>query len=175
MNSTKDYSILTLLSVVLCGFTTPANAEEESDWKIKITPRIVAKLDTAQEGADVVLPPVPKPTAKEVTMPEIYPADRSPLPDKDCCPQLTTYKQIYDSIPFSRAEYVANPSYRHETTLSLMLGEPVITNGPKTVPVRNRPAVQYLPWSRRTFGYPGTSYLFPNYFRSYHGPIQYPY
>lgn len=35
----------------------------------------------------------------------------------------TTYRQIYESIPFNRAEYNANPSYRHDATLELMFGK----------------------------------------------------
>lgn len=34
------------------------------------------------------------------------------------------YRRIYGSIPFSRAEYLANPSYRHDSTMELMTGVP---------------------------------------------------
>lgn len=33
------------------------------------------------------------------------------------------YEEIYNSIPFRRSEYLANPSYRHDTTVELMFGE----------------------------------------------------
>jgi hypothetical protein len=33
------------------------------------------------------------------------------------------YQSIYDSIPFSRAEYEANPSYRHDATMELLFGQ----------------------------------------------------
>lgn len=33
-----------------------------------------------------------------------------------------TYQEAYDSIPFSRAEYTANPAYRHEAALELVFG-----------------------------------------------------
>jgi hypothetical protein len=34
------------------------------------------------------------------------------------------YTQAYAMIPFNRAEYEANPSYRHEAAMELMLGAP---------------------------------------------------
>lgn len=33
------------------------------------------------------------------------------------------YRRVYASIPFSRTEYDANPGYRHEATMELLLGE----------------------------------------------------
>ena len=38
-------------------------------------------------------------------------------------PVSESYKKIYNSIPYSRAEYLANPAYRHEATMELMFGE----------------------------------------------------
>ena len=33
------------------------------------------------------------------------------------------YRRVYASIPFSRTEYNANPGYRHEATMELMIGQ----------------------------------------------------
>lgn len=33
------------------------------------------------------------------------------------------YRHVYESIPFIRSEYDANPSYRHETTMELLFGQ----------------------------------------------------
>jgi hypothetical protein len=46
------------------------------------------------------------------------------LPQKD----PRSYRDIYLSIPFSRTEYDANPAYRHQATMEIMLGQlhPVI-------------------------------------------------
>lgn len=33
------------------------------------------------------------------------------------------YREIYAAIPFDRAEYEANPSYRHEATLEFLFGQ----------------------------------------------------
>ena len=30
---------------------------------------------------------------------------------------------MYGSIPYSQAEYIANPSYRHEATMEILFGE----------------------------------------------------
>lgn len=35
-----------------------------------------------------------------------------------------TYRQVYDSIPFSRSEYLANPTYRQDATMELLTGVP---------------------------------------------------
>lgn len=32
------------------------------------------------------------------------------------------YRRIYNSIPFSRAEYKANPNYRHDSTMEILTG-----------------------------------------------------
>ncbi len=37
--------------------------------------------------------------------------------------RVELYREIYNTIPFSRAEYDANPSYRHEATMELLLGQ----------------------------------------------------
>lgn len=73
------------------------------------------------------------------------------------------YWTVYRSIPFSRAEYDANPSYRHQATMELLLGElrPVIA-APSTASSSRRQStskaatLRYLPiiragyrsWSR---------------------------
>jgi hypothetical protein len=33
------------------------------------------------------------------------------------------YRLVYDAIPFSRAEYDASPSYRHDATLEFLFGQ----------------------------------------------------
>ena len=33
------------------------------------------------------------------------------------------YQAIYQSIPFRRSEYLANPSYRHDTTVEILFGQ----------------------------------------------------
>lgn len=69
-----------------------------------------------------------------------------------------TYREIYESIPFSRAEYDANPAYRHQATMELMLGQlhPIIVapaappQPPQNVTIRFLPIVRsgYRVWSK---------------------------
>jgi hypothetical protein len=71
-----------------------------------------------------------------------------------------TYREIYNSIPFSRAEYNANPAYRHQATMEIMLGQlhPIIVaplapprqETTRDITVRFLPAIRpgYRPYSQ---------------------------
>ena len=50
-----------------------------------------------------------------------------------------TYAEAYAQIPFSRTEYEANPSYRHDAAMELMFGmmRPTVTNR-QTIPYFSR-------------------------------------
>jgi len=52
-----------------------------------------------------------------------------------------TYRQAYNMVPFSRSEYDANPSYRHDTAVELMFNE-------------MRPTSIYRSYSPRSSKYP---------------------
>ena len=45
------------------------------------------------------------------------------LPSKKQAVNAADYEQIYSLIPYSRAEYLANPAYRHEAALEILFGE----------------------------------------------------
>jgi hypothetical protein len=47
------------------------------------------------------------------------------------------YEDVYASVPYRRAEYLANPGYRHEATMEIMFGE----LRPKTVVSHYQPRV----------------------------------
>lgn len=62
-------------------------------------------------------------------------------------PSLLTYEQAYASIPFRRAEYEANPGYRHDAAMELLFG----AMRPTTV-VRHPAPMTYSPsdfWTHR--------------------------
>lgn len=69
-----------------------------------------------------------------------------------------SYREIYESIPFSRAEFDANPAYRHQATMEIMLGQlhPVIVipaappQPPRNLTIRFLPIVRsgYRAWSQ---------------------------
>jgi hypothetical protein len=126
--------------VVLCvaALATPALAagKDQDAWKIRILP--ATKLTLAQAAAPKSAPaPAPQePGAK----PAANTYEAAPGTDKGSAPsgQLRiipgprhsaalagrpSYADVYRSIPFSWAEYAANPSYRSQAALGLMLNQ----------------------------------------------------
>src|SRR5689334_15091468 len=87
---------LILIAIILLA-TSFAKAEQAADTGIKILPATKAIVTPA--------PPAP--------------ADDKAAPAK---PSIS-YEQAYNSIPFSRAEYLANPSYRHDTAVEMVFGQ----------------------------------------------------
>ena len=93
-------------------------------------------------------PPTPVPPTPEGVLPAVVP-EADPVDDdlpkiipgesSLCCDAKTTvsapagsvdprylsqmYSEIYNSIPFNRAEYHANPSYRHDTAVEFLFGK----------------------------------------------------
>lgn len=45
-----------------------------------------------------------------------------PVPAVNSAVNSSEYRRIYDSIPFSRAEYRVNPGYRHDSTMEILTG-----------------------------------------------------
>ncbi len=71
-------------------------------------------------------------------------------------PRLT-YQEALNSIPFSRAEYEANPAYRHEAAMELMFGTlRPMTNIKQTVPYFSRYPDLYR-YRYPVYPYPGGS------------------
>ncbi|MBM4077261.1 MAG: hypothetical protein FJ267_16640 [Planctomycetes bacterium] len=105
-----------------------------------MTPSVVQQTSYRQDDGPETLPPSPPIPDSEVQngdnqLPEIVPNDSTfsqelPTPtqasptvrfDIDSVGQL--YTRIYNSIPFSRAEYDANPSYIHDSTMEILFGQ----------------------------------------------------
>jgi len=163
------------LVAVFCVFATTASFGEEPtkvaptkvpalkappsrDWKIEIIP-----------GPAIGPSPVPKAklaaSQTEAKSAAIEPASVVVNADADTVlPGGITpaaYAEVYNSIPFRRSEYVANPNYRHEATIELLLGQ----IRPKTVAKVSAPAatccspraVSYVgffnPWAAKNFYY----------------------
>jgi hypothetical protein len=73
-------------------------------------------------------------------------------------PGRASYADVYRSIPFSWAEYSANPSYRSQAALGLMLGQmPNGGSGGSQVPQYGY--VTPYSWDR-TFGTPNSANIF---------------
>jgi hypothetical protein len=68
--------------------------------------------------------------ATRITAPEIaaFTASAATAAGSGNCPGCATtvnaadYQRIYDSIPFNRAQYNVNPSYRHDSAMEILTG-----------------------------------------------------
>lgn len=131
--------------IVLSAVATSAAAAEPQAWTITITPnggaaRIVS-LPVSGVGAPILLA-----QDEAVDVPEesgeagsgdhdqanhsdvvVSPAEVGGLAGGSGLPPVrgnyAAYRRVYASIPFSRTEYDANPGYRHEATMELLLGQ----------------------------------------------------
>lgn len=64
-----------------------------------------------------------------------------------------SYREIYNSIPFSRAEYLANRDYRHEATMEILFGQ----LRPKTIVKTASPTTETrTSYTHQFFGRPGS-------------------
>lgn len=88
-----------------------ASQSARSDEQMIITP--AAKLPVANAPGTVMIPPVIVEAGQVPAVPGI-PAAVTFSADE--------YRRIYNSIPFSRAEYKANPNYRHDTAMEILTG-----------------------------------------------------
>lgn len=73
------------------------------------TPEEATKSDPAKK-APVIGPSLPPNAPAELDTPARIPAARM------------SYAEAYAAVPFSRTEYEANPTYRHQAALELMFG-----------------------------------------------------
>lgn len=129
-----------VIATILCGLAAVASQAAEpkllkvpadKDWKIEIipgpaigpspAPKAVQATRQAQAAkADELLEKLPPLPAPEVAA-GIVAAEAKPALPAGINP--ASYTEVYNSIPFRRSEYLANPSYRHDATIELMLGQ----------------------------------------------------
>lgn len=117
----------------------------------------IATASQQQADTGIKILPATKAIAETAT-PTAAPA---PADDKAAAPKGTmSNEDAYRSIPFSRAEYQANPSYRHDAALEIMFGQ----LRPTTI-VRNA-----APSVTSDYGYNYFDYITPyNYYRRGYG------
>jgi hypothetical protein len=110
-----------------------------ADTGIVITPAVA--LNQAQDQA-----PAGEPG------PKITPAIPAPVQEPPAIAEGTDplalsarYAAVYSSIPYSRALYEANPSYRHDATMELLLGElrPTVIQRHEAAPAAPAPFSPY--------------------------------
>jgi hypothetical protein len=151
-----------------------ANAADKNpdSWNIRILPATKLMLAQATPKAPAPVPQEPAATTtKEPAAPRTYEEAPRAAGELRIVPGPTHsvraaagrpgYADVYRSIPFSRAEYVAHPTYRSEATLGLMLNQ-------MPYPATSPPVPQYgyvTPYQfDNTFGTPtfsNTFYAFP--------------
>lgn len=159
------------LSVALTLSTVPAGAAE--DWTIQVTPRTTSAADQrmllAQNDEGPVITPLKKPQAVPAPpQPGVTEGDAAAPANGPGPLDLSQYESIYNSIPFSRAEYVANPGYRHQATMSLILGQPyAVTPAGYTPQALDEFHIDWMP-GRTVFGY--RPWLLRSYFWGYGRP-----
>ncbi|HXY35241.1 MAG TPA: hypothetical protein VEI07_13505 [Planctomycetaceae bacterium] len=114
------------------GLVTSASAADKGgdSWQIRILPATKFTLAQAAQPKPVPAPQEPgsKPTSSTY---EPAPGATSsgqlriiPGPTHSAAPvRRPSYAEVYRSIPFSWAEYAANPSYRSQAALGLMLNQ----------------------------------------------------
>lgn len=171
------------------GGTEAATTYTFGEWKMVIQPGHSAKTngEPAAPQPPVVrltsfqtesLPVAPMPGAADApTTTAEMPAAEIPNavvvphvePAVDPLSRVELYRAVYDSIPFSRAEYDANPTYRHDATMEFLFGQmrpTVIHRNQTRVDVHHRGAISgwnrpynrfipdlgWAPWYRSWFG-----------------------
>ncbi len=81
--------------------------------------------------------------------------------------RVELYREIYNTIPFSRTEYDANPSYRHDATMELLLGQLRTTVNQRTTTNVNVNGGGYgggsTPWLPVSNRFHGGPYWAPGY------------
>ncbi len=96
----------------------------------------------AQAPPSLPAPAVIVPPATVTTFPEaVWSVTIAPHALREVRINGLRYEDVYASIPYRRAEYLANPGYRHEAALELMFGQ----MRPKTVVSRYEPRVLPTP------------------------------
>lgn len=139
---------------IACSAGLLLAAANPSGADIQITPWRSLMPAVARQPA-VLLAQAPPAAAPQAGMPEIVPAAKA---------KSGKYVQAYRSIPFSRVEYDANPSYRHEAAMELVLGalRPKTIHTHAAMPCMQPQPVQIVPYNPYNPYYPAghLRYLF---------------
>lgn len=114
----------------------------DEEWSIQITPALKLKSE---------LP------LSEVPVDQHHAADQQHTADQPamCGEQFASeYQRIYNSIPFNRAEFNRNPTYRHDSAMEIVTGnarhQTIVKHQPQQIV---RPAAQSRRLNPAQFGY----------------------
>ena len=142
----KSYLPIYCIFRLALGFSSPAGA----DGAVTTIESNTATSNNAETSvSQIVITPLFKvPTLQQAAAkPEDeISASQNDVPQNDNLPVIVprsihkrSYAEIYNSIPFSRTEYKANRSYRHEATMELLTGRPRPPKITVSSPVRAAP------------------------------------
>ena len=90
-----------LIAAAVCALATVAGQADE--------PKLL-KVPADKDWKIEIIPgpSIGSPVSPKISRPGVNPA---------------SYSEVYNSIPFRRSEYNKNPSYRHEATIELLVGQ----------------------------------------------------
>ncbi len=157
-----------LIAALACGLIAVTSQAAEpkplkvpaDDWKIEIVPgpaigpSPVPKIDRAVREAQAAK----SEALSDLTAGVVTAGAESAMPAGITS---ASYIEVYNSIPLRRSEFAANPNYRHEATIELLLGQ----IRPKTVTSVSVPAATccspqsaslvgvFNPWGAKNFYY----------------------
>jgi len=150
-------TLLLVASRAKAGDVT-VRGENGTPWTIRISPAIPA---AASRTDAALLPPAPAPGSTEVAINPTVPAATTvvsqPAPNDfgiqiipakpvDVAVNGQTYEDVYDSIPYSLTEYLANPSYRHDAAMEVLFGALRPTTVHRDVPAQVSERPEWTPY-----------------------------
>jgi len=160
--------VLLLLFVVIATVRPAVAGEQQAvskaDWKIEIIPAVIvspkdlATDDENRPAAQASIAPTP-PADAAPTPPDSGESTPEPNPGNTEIPlgnlSAASYLDVYRSIPFIRAEYDANPSYRHDATMEILFGQlrPTVVHKYSGAPHAGGDHTQLRPWYVRPYWY----------------------
>ncbi len=129
-------------------------SDDGQPWTIEIRPAARAAaaplVPPAPEAIDVVPARLGLQLAAAqnlaIAAPGVDGIEIQPGPDGSVVVNGQSYDAVYNSIPFSRAEYLANPGYRHEATMEILFGTLRPTTVHKNVPAQAEPEPLWTPY-----------------------------
>lgn len=179
------------LAATLLLWTSTADAADVtvtnpdgSPWTITINPGAANQA--------TLVPPLPEPASDElasaggVEQAVLAPAVAATVQDSDIVIQPLSdgavvegrsYADIYRSIPYSKTEYYANPSYRHDATMEVLFGQLRPGDGGRAAGriIENDVYTPYRPYLFAQWDwYQTTPLLRPRLYRPLYGGLFYP-
>jgi hypothetical protein len=133
----------------------PAQSYRFGEHVVVVQPGpVAATLGVATVAAPVAPLPSPQAPPSEWSKDGVVVSPGAPAASAEGADLARRYRELYSAIPFDRAEYEANPSYRHDATLELLFGQQrptTIHRGHTTIEVRS-PGMPYAPPTIHPFG-----------------------